>query len=930
MLRNYRDLRRAQKAERRYRTTGDRAALEEAAAAWDRILNDPGFARSTRRFQIEVLNDAAAVFFLRYSVMGNPADLDRAMQMAEETVERIPTDSPDRAGCLNNLGIVLRARYMRMGQVADLERAVEAWKTAVERTPISSPDRAMFLSSLGNGLLDLYMRTGQVADLARAIKAHEESVERTPTDSPNRASRLNSLGGGLSLRHKQTGRIEDLDAAIKVWQDAVRRTPANSPSRAGFQNNLGTGLHDRYERTGDPVDLDSAIDSYMEAVRRTPADSTDRANHLINLGAGLRDRYGRTGQAADLDRAIEACEEAVDRTTPDSPDRSGCLNNLGNGLYVRYMRTGQVADLARAIKAHKEAVDLTMPDSPTRVARLNNFGNGLRALYTQTGDPSDLNAAIAAHEDALATLDRTLLDSPVTFVIGQQLRWTVLYVQAVETLLAAGRPADALAGAEGAKSRILAGLMSRGELQAPASIPAELAARERAAAERLRALDAVELVGRGRDDVTGDGRTRIADRAGVVDELRAAWDEMAALGPEAAEYVALRRGDRPTAAGLARLAGALLAGTALLSLFDTGERTLLFLLRGGTAEPVAVEAALDRDTLRYDYLANYEDEVLNRATLVRLGRPLTHRWRALGRPLLGPLLPHLDGIDHLVIAPEGVYHQLPLHALWIDGVDSDDAGDTLIDHCAVSYIPALGLLERLRRRARPDRSATDAPLEATKPADLSGLSVVLGYTDADPATEDGAREREVFLGEARAVAARLGVAPLLDGAATGEALEVATASPLRVLHLSCHGYFNPEDALESGVLLAGGRKGTVYTARRFMARRLAAELVTLSACQTAVSGSLGGDEMAGLSMALLSAGARSLLLGLWSVNAATTAVIMDDFYRRLGADGGAGNAAALRQTMLAMRRGALVAAKDWFDPADPYYWAPFVLVGDWR
>ncbi len=128
------------------------------------------------------------------------------------------------------------------------------------------------------------------------------------------------------------------------------------------------------------------------------------------------------------------------------------------------------------------------------------------------------------------------------------------------------------------------------------------------------------------------------------------------------------------------------------------------------------------------------------------------------------------------------------------------------------------------------------------------------------------------------------------------------------------------------MLLADG----VYTARQFLARRLPVELVTLSACRTGISGSLGGDEMAGLSMALLTAGARSLLLGLWSVDAASTAALMVDYYGRLWEPGAADKAQALRRTMLALRDGWLIPPRPGFDPADPYYWAPFVLVGDWR
>ena len=1005
------DVRRAQAAEARYRATSDPAALDEAAAAWERILGSAQFETAPETFRLAAYNAAAIAIIRRYQVYGQLPDLDRALALWQAAVAGTPAGSPDRAMYQSNLGNGLRARYGRTGAAADLDAAIAAWEAAVAGTPAGSPDlagrqsnlgaglrarygrtgaaadldaaivafevavagtpagspdRAMYQSNLGaglsdrygrtgaaadldaaiaayetavagtpagspdlaaiqsnlgNGLRDRYARTGLVADLDAAIAAFEAAVAGTPAGSPDLAGRQSNLGIGLRDRYGRTGAAADLDAAIAAYEAAVACPPAGSPDLAGRQNNLGAGLRDRYGRTGAAADLNAAIAAYEAAVRGTPAGSPDRAGRQNNLGTGLRDRYGRTGAAADLDAAIAAVEAAVAGTPAGSPDRAGYQSNLGNGLRDRYGRTGAAADLDAAIAAWQAAVAGTPAGSPDRAGYQSNLGTGLRDRYRRTGTAADLDAAIGVFTAAVDTLDGALLDSPVAFVIGQQSRWAGLHARAVATLVAAGRVAEALAVAEGTKSRLLAGLMGRGELPAPADLPADLVARERAAAERLRALDARELAGHVRAPGSGGDRPAVAGRTAIVDALRAIWAEMAAAGPKAAEYVALRRGDRPTAAGLARLAGALPPGTALLSIFDPAEtvpapagedgawqRLLLFLWPAGAASPRVVAASLDPDARRYDYLANYEDEVLNRGEQARLGRPVTQRWRGLGVPLLGPLRPYLDGIDHLIISPERLYHQLPLHALWLS-----DAGDTLLDHCAVSTIPALGLLERLR-------GAESAPAAAS-----GGRSAVFGYTPADGATKSGADERRVFLGEAEAVAARLGVAPLLDDAATSEGLEKATAAPLRVLHLSCHGGFSAGDALASGVRLADG----VYTARRFLERRLVVDLVTLSACQTGISSSLGGDEMAGLSMALLSAGAASLLLGLWSVNAVTTALLMDDFYARLAA-GGVGKAEALRRTMLAFRAGAIVPPQASFDPADAYYWAPFVLVGDWR
>jgi CHAT domain-containing protein len=180
------------------------------------------------------------------------------------------------------------------------------------------------------------------------------------------------------------------------------------------------------------------------------------------------------------------------------------------------------------------------------------------------------------------------------------------------------------------------------------------------------------------------------------------------------------------------------------------------------------------------------------------------------------------------------------------------------------------------------------------------------------------------------VARQLHVSPLLDQEANSGRLQAVLRDRLlRLVHLSCHGGFDTSDPLRSGVLLADG----IFTARQWMELHFRADLVTLSACQTGLSGSLGGDEMAGLSQALLYAGASSLLVGLWSVNALTTAALMVDFYRRLwdeNRDKRTDEATALREAALALRDGRLLPPMEGVDPSDPYYWAPFILVGDWR
>ena len=97
--------------------------------------------------------------------------------------------------------------------------------------------------------------------------------------------------------------------------------------------------------------------------------------------------------------------------------------------------------------------------------------------------------------------------------------------------------------------------------------------------------------------------------------------------------------------------------------------------------------------------------------------------------------------------------------------------------------------------------------------------------------------------------------------------------------------------------------------------RLEARLVTLSACQTALSSLYSGDELLGLREALLYAGARSLLVSLWHVDDASTGDFMNEFYCRLLA--GQSPTLALAATQRAMLGNG----------ANPYNWAPFVLIG---
>ncbi|MEM7482922.1 MAG: CHAT domain-containing protein [Acidobacteriota bacterium] len=169
------------------------------------------------------------------------------------------------------------------------------------------------------------------------------------------------------------------------------------------------------------------------------------------------------------------------------------------------------------------------------------------------------------------------------------------------------------------------------------------------------------------------------------------------------------------------------------------------------------------------------------------------------------------------------------------------------------------------------------------------------------------------------------------GAGATEELAKEQAGEADILHFAVHGFVNemqPEHsflALSLADFHAEGPdardpdNGILEGWEIVDQMALDAELVALSACETAVGRERGGEGPVSLSRAFLAAGARSVLASLWRVDDAATAELMISFYEHLLA--GKAKDEALRQAQLDLLQNS--------DFRDPYYWAGFQLTGDW-
>lgn len=262
--------------------------------------------------------------------------------------------------------------------------------------------------------------------------------------------------------------------------------------------------------------------------------------------------------------------------------------------------------------------------------------------------------------------------------------------------------------------------------------------------------------------------------------------------------------------------------------------------------------------------------------------------------LVKPFMADLQkaGIDTLVVVPDGPLRLIPMAAL-------HDGDQYLIETMPVVTTPALSLT----KRGEPVHGA--AKLLAT------GITEAVQGYDALPSVNY----------ELNQINHLYPAVTLKNNAfVLSRAKHELAQGHYSIIHMATHGEFN-HDFRKSYLLTFDGKitmstLGQTIGMRQFTGQPL--DLLVLSACRTAV-----GDERAALGLAgvAVNAGARSAVATLWYINDAATSKLMSELYRQL-AKPGVDKAQALRQAQL-----SLIHSKNRYHP---YYWSPFLLIGDWQ
>jgi CHAT domain-containing protein len=308
---------------------------------------------------------------------------------------------------------------------------------------------------------------------------------------------------------------------------------------------------------------------------------------------------------------------------------------------------------------------------------------------------------------------------------------------------------------------------------------------------------------------------------------------------------------------------------------------------------------------------------------VKSNKPALTQAHLLFAALIQPL--HLSSnLTSLIVVPDGILHLVPFSAL------QDSSGKFLASERAIWYEPSAGTLALMRRGRHaeaPEMFMGVGGVEYGSPVGSSEIAEVRrglergDYYDLDltklpdlPGTKE----------EVQAAADILGVhdAPLkagLDGTETQ--FKEAPLDQFRIIHLAVHGNANPKNPDRAALVFRPNppKDDGLLEPREVLGLHFNADLVVLSACETAVGHLQGEEGITNLSRTFLAAGAKSVISTLWKIDDSYSLFLMKRFYTHLREGKTEAGALSLSQIDILEKFGAETPAANW---------AAFTLLGD--
>lgn len=859
-----------------------------------------------------------------------------------------PANQVEVAKVLNNLGVLARLS-------GDPEQALRHFEESIDLVRAAlGPDNPTVAHPLGQ-LAAAQTASGRYGE---ADRTYQEALDLLATEPPpGRLHRALALGSRATNAHFM-GR---LDLAEQGYREAIEAFDTEGyrqhPERFAPLIGLAMLLREVGRNPESAEQLEAII---VELDAALPGPHPIKAAVVGNL-AEIRREQGSLAEAERLGRRALADREAT--LGRWHPETAISLNNMARlqidaGRPDEALTTFEQAYVAAAATGDPRV--LWQVGINLMFALAPDAGIGL-------GGSRNLPLAIFYGKRALAALEETragLAALPTESRLAFFARFQAFYSGLADRLIEADRIDEAMMVLELMREREVLEY-TRAAPTTPAmparpQTPLESHWAERletavgalaSATDALRRFDAGNPAGQSVD--AGAQSRRQSLQATLAERERDLHAALEAVRAAFTRYAESLPATPPTGPGIrtaSALRGDLPAGTALLQIIALPDHLRLLLIdrNGEQTHRIAQDrlALNGRVTTFLDLLRHPRRDVVPQS-------------RQLYDLLIGPVRSELDrrGVRTLLVSTTGALRYLPFGAL-------HDGKAYLVESFATVLYSPLG-------RSSATGQAATRPA-ASGPA--SGPAAAGQAAAGQAAAADAGPSRAAGLGVSKAVG---GFKPLpsvpaelaalirdagnpggllpgqrwLDEAFSRQALETAARSKPAVLHLASHFEFSPVSDQDSILLLGDGQRMSLAALRTDPMSFADIGLVTLSACGTAL-GIGTGAEIEGLSSVIRRKGADTVMASLWAVADDSTAHLMRQFYSHWNADG-ISRAEALRLAQLALlkpeqslldgARQRIARLLPWSSPtsagaadragqsghAHPYYWAPFVLIGQW-
>jgi CHAT domain-containing protein/tetratricopeptide (TPR) repeat protein len=756
-------------------------------------------------------------------------------------------------------------------------------------------------SQVGRGiaLSNIGMVSAELGDYEAALSYYERalSMYRNAGNDTLAVIALKRIARAYGTRQEYERELSALSEALQI----VERTDDRA-EEAGLLSSIGVdyALLGEYDRA--IVFLDQSL-----ALFRSLGDKTGEGYALVHSGSALNN-LGRYEEGLQRYEAARKVFGEIDDPVGSGFATAGMAfshHELGHRFrsFLLFSRVLRLAD--RATEETEIAEDPLILGM--LAAGMERYRRAIPQLETALEDG-------LAHDDlmkigysagylgysykALGKYEKAVDDYAIAIDVLERVRGDIrqeghktsfmkskieVYEDIIEILVKLGRWEEAFDYVERARSRALLDLLGTRRLEVTGKRNRDLLGRNEELSGRMAQLmkPPGEPAGNGTDE-------------GASDDVNSRG-----LGETAEEYGSLIeevRSENPELASLITVAPLTLDGVRklmdddmrIVEYFTTADRTYIFSVGADDLTVYAVPVTRDELSDKVTSLRDVIRSTIEPGDIDAVKGPARGLYDILIAPIAG------DAAEQrLVIIPHGPLHYLPFAALF-------DGHRFLIERYTIVVDPSASVLEYV--------------IEKRKKANGAGIAFGNPVTKYSPLPF---AQREVA--DIRSIMKHIDV---YIGAEATETRARKYFKRYSIIHLACHGVFDPADPLSSALFLSGDAQndGVLAVNELFGLDLARSSLVVLSACETGLSEVMRGDELIGLSRGFIYSGTPSLVVTLWEVADDSTAVLMAQFYRNL--TNGIDKPESLRRAVLWLRE------QPGFE--HPFFWAPFVMIGDWR